>query len=88
MYADIPAGMHTPAAVKGEFLCAAQVIGTVIGWSVGLAQPPRAMTYIGGGILMVAILLVTVSGHQREAAQKKQGLTQDSVVHRGDVEAG
>ena len=48
-----------------------QVIGSFMGWALGVASPPGLLTYLGGSILLGATLLVTVAGHRREAAEKQ-----------------
>lgn len=46
------------------------VIGSIIGYMVGLASPPHLLTYLGGAVLLAATVLVTVAGYQRENASK------------------
>jgi hypothetical protein len=56
-----------------------QVIGSLMGWAIGVASPPGPLTYVGGSILLAATLLVTVAGHRREAAEKQGASERDGL---------
>ena len=46
------------------------LLGSLIGWSVGLAEAPGIFTWIGGAVLLISTLLVVVAGHRREQAER------------------
>ena len=48
------------------------LVGTVIGWMCGMAQPPGLFTWIGGCILLASTVLVVVAGHKRQEAERLQ----------------
>ncbi len=48
------------------------VIGSLIGFALGLTSPPYALTYAGGGVLLAAVALVTVAGYRRECAERER----------------
>lgn len=48
------------------------VIGSLIGFALGFTSPPHLMTYIGGGVLLAAVALVTVSGYRRESVERNR----------------
>ena len=48
------------------------LIGSLMGWFVGLAEAPGIFTWIGGGVLLISTVLVVVAGHRREQAEKVQ----------------
>eukprot|EP00193_Tetraselmis_chui_P014205 CAMPEP_0177783924 /NCGR_PEP_ID=MMETSP0491_2-20121128/19394_1 /TAXON_ID=63592 /ORGANISM="Tetraselmis chuii, Strain PLY429" /LENGTH=107 /DNA_ID=CAMNT_0019304591 /DNA_START=316 /DNA_END=639 /DNA_ORIENTATION=+ len=47
------------------------VIGSFIGWAAGLSAPPGVASLLGGAMLMVAVVTVTVSTHFRQLAKAK-----------------
>lgn len=52
------------------------IIGTFIGWIAGIQSNPSIFTYIGGFIVIVGNLIVTVAGHNKEKQTKS--ITQDT----------
>jgi drug/metabolite transporter (DMT)-like permease len=48
------------------------VIGSLIGYALGLTSPPSPLTYIGGGVLLAAVALVTISGYRRESVERER----------------
>ena len=57
-----------PALLITLALTIEPLIGTFIGWSVGLAQIPGVWTYSGGGVLLVSTVVVVVAGDRRQQA--------------------
>lgn len=49
-------------------LTSTPLIGTFIGWYVGLAELPGLWTYCGGAILLVSTISVIIAGNRRENA--------------------
>ena len=50
------------------------LIGSVIGWMIGLAQPPGVYTWVGGGILLASTVMVVIFGHRREQKDRLHSL--------------
>lgn len=50
------------------------LIGSVIGWMLGLAQPPGVYTWVGGAILLASTVMVVIFGHRREQSERLRGL--------------
>ncbi|DBA79052.1 TPA: hypothetical protein ACH3X1_008910 [Trebouxia sp. C0004] len=57
-----------PALLITLALTVEPLIGTFIGWSVGLAQIPGVWTYSGGAVLLVSTCIVVVAGDRRQQA--------------------
>lgn len=57
-----------PALLVTLALTSTPLIGTFIGWYVGLAQLPGPWTYCGGAILLVSTISVIIAGNRRETA--------------------
>ena len=50
------------------------LIGSVIGWMLGLAQPPGVYTWVGGAILLASTVMVVIFGHRREQSERLRSL--------------
>ena len=48
------------------------VIGSIIGYLAGVTRPPHLLTYVGGVVLLAAVVLVTVAGYQRERKERER----------------
>lgn len=57
-----------PALLVTLALTSTPLIGTFIGWYVGLAQLPGPWTYCGGAILLLSTISVIIAGNRRETA--------------------
>lgn len=57
-----------PALLVTLALTIEPLIGTFIGWSVGLAHVPGVWTYSGGGVLLASTAIVVVAGDRRQQA--------------------
>ncbi len=57
-----------PALLITLALTIEPLIGTFIGWSVGLAQIPGVWTYSGGAVLLVSTAIVVIAGDRRQQA--------------------
>jgi drug/metabolite transporter (DMT)-like permease len=70
-----------PALLITLALTIEPLIGTFIGWSVGLAQIPGVWTYSGGAVLLVSTCIVIVAGDRRQqaAAAKESDSTSQKV---------
>lgn len=57
-----------PALLITLALTLEPLIGTLIGWSLGLAQVPGVWTYTGGAVLLGSTAIVVVAGDRRQQA--------------------
>ena len=57
-----------PALLVSLALTSTPLIGTFIGWYMGLAQMPGLWTYCGGTILLMSTISVVIAGDRREKA--------------------
>ena len=57
-----------PALLITLAMTSTPLIGTFIGWYVGIAQLPGLWTYCGGAILLVSTVSVIIAGDRREKA--------------------
>lgn len=57
-----------PALLVSLALTSTPLMGTFIGWYVGLAQMPGVWTYCGGTILLMSTIIVIIAGDRREKA--------------------
>ena len=57
-----------PALLITLALTLEPLIGTLIGWSLGLAQVPGVWTYTGGAVLLGSTAIVVVTGDRRQQA--------------------
>lgn len=57
-----------PALLVTLALTSTPLIGTFIGWFVGIAQLPGPWTYCGGAILLMSTVSVIIAGDRREKA--------------------
>ena len=57
-----------PALLVTLALTSTPLIGTFIGWYVGIAKLPGLWTYCGGAILLVSTIGVIIAGDKREKA--------------------
>ena len=57
-----------PALLITLALTLEPLIGTLIGWSLGLAQVPGVWTYSGGAVLLGSTAIVIVAGDRRQQA--------------------
>jgi hypothetical protein len=57
------------------------LIGSLLGWAVGVVTAPGAWTYAGGSLVMASTLVVSLASHRREqqAASRQKAAAQ---VHR------
>lgn len=70
-----------PALLVTLALTSTPLIGTFIGWYVGVAQLPGFWTYCGGAILLLSTISVIIAGNRREqaaAAASKDVVSADS----------
>ena len=62
-----------PQAMSPLVLTLAQTldppIGSVLGWAFGLMAAPGLLTYLGGGVLLGAVVFVTLAGSRRRRAE-------------------
>ena len=57
-----------PALLITLALTLEPLIGTLIGWSLGLAHVPGVWTYAGGAVLLGSTAIVVVAGDRRQQA--------------------
>ena len=60
-------------------------IGTFMGWAAGLVDAPTIWTYLGGTIVLMATVIVTVAMHFREQNAATQAAFEGDEVAFPDV---
>ena len=60
--------MHACIAFAAQFL-AKRLHMAAAGWAVGVMAAPGAMTYAGGGVLLIATVIVIVAAHKRQSGK-------------------
>lgn len=70
----VPAGFNTLLRYMDPLLISLAcnmepLIGSLLGWALGLVAPPGAWTYVGGGLVLASTCVVSLASHCREKRQ-------------------
>ncbi|CAG9315775.1 unnamed protein product [Blepharisma stoltei] len=76
---------HVSVLIITVFVNFEPVIGTFIGWLAGLQGPPGIFTYIGGVIVVIGNIIVTLAGQNKESVEDETENQQIASSEREEV---
>ena len=78
-----------PALLVSLALTLEPLVGTLIGWAIGVAQVPGVWTYSGGAVLLGSTAIVVVAGDRRQQAANtaaSEGSDSEQIVFFRDAD--